>query len=218
MKLVPGQFKMNVYKLTSVALLMTITTFVYANTTNSFELRTVFFNSFEAKVNNNTIELSWSVTEYNNKSFQVEHSLNGTDWEDIAYIPSKNSPQSLEDYSYKLSNSITGKHYYRMKYIDVDLRNTGFSKVRIVEIKDESQNITVWPNPSSDFVKIMNNAKGTPLFSKARIFDLAGRLMIEKKLEEGVNTITITSLLPGTYLLYLQNNTGNTLNQKIVKQ
>ncbi|MDP4263225.1 MAG: T9SS type A sorting domain-containing protein [Bacteroidota bacterium] len=218
MKLDIGQFKMKISKVAAVVLLMTMTTFTYGKTASPFEVQTVFFNSFDIKVSATTIEMTWVVTEYNNKSFVIQHSLNGADWEDVAFIPSQNSPESLVEYSFKLSNATSGRHYYRLKYTDIDLKKIGFSPVKNLLVAEEKQDISVWPNPASNVVNISNNSKGINQYTTGSVFDLSGRKMIAIKLEQGNNTISVANLPAGTYLLYLENSNGNPFNQKIIKQ
>jgi Secretion system C-terminal sorting domain len=215
MKLGTGRLNLNTIKLTSIILCMTIGTFSYGN---PFEVKTVFFNSFEIKVENNSIEMTWMCTEYNNKNFVIQQSLNGTDWEDIGFIASKNSPESLVGYSFKQSNTAPGRHYYRIKHTDIDLKKIGYSPIKTITITEEKQNISVWPNPAKDVVNVTNSSKGMNRFTIGNVFDLSGRKVLDIKLGEGMNTINISTLPAGTYLLYLENNDGNSFNQKIIKQ
>jgi hypothetical protein len=55
----------------------------------------VTWKSFGARVENNThVVLNWEVLiEYANKGFYVQHSQNGKDWEDVAFIAAKNMTQ-----------------------------------------------------------------------------------------------------------------------------
>jgi hypothetical protein len=218
MKLGTGKFKLNAIRLTAVVILLAIATFSYGKTMRPFEVQTVFFNSFEIKAENNVLEMTWVVTEYNNKNFVIQHSLDGADWEDIAFIPSKNSPESLVGYSFKQSTSISGRHYYRLKHTDIDLKKIGYSPIKMINVTEEKPAISVWPNPAKDVVSISNNGKGINRYTTGNIFDLSGRKVLAIKLEDGTNTINISSLPTGTYLLYLENNDGNSFNQKIIKQ
>src|SRR5690349_13198969 len=88
----------------------------------------VFWNKVEATSNSEgLVTLTWNVTEYNNKQFEVQHSTDGIKWEIIGIVASHNSPQSMTDYTYSYKNRQGGKQYYRLKDIDVDISYSSFS-------------------------------------------------------------------------------------------
>jgi hypothetical protein len=205
-------------KTQAVALLILMGTFTNAHQASAADLRRVFWNKFEAVVKgDNTVVLTWNVTEYNNKSFRVQHSVDGTNWEDIAIVQSKNSAESMTDYSYTHINKLHGKQFYRLQDIDVDLGSTGPSPVRTLILKIDNQAITIWPNPASDHILIANNDKGD-LYTKARIFDLTGKVVTESNLKPNVNEIAINKLPAGTYIVKIENSKGTSYSQKIAKQ
>ena len=178
----------------------------------------VFWNKVEATVvDDNTVVLTWNVTEYNNKTFVVQHSTDGIKWEDIAIVQSKNSAESMTDYSYTHRTKLIGKQYYRLKDIDIDISYTSYSPIKTLMLKSNKQDITIWPNPATDHILIENNDKSN-LYTKATIFNLTGKVMLEKKLNNDTNEITINELSPGTYIVKLENSKGISQSQKFVKQ
>jgi Secretion system C-terminal sorting domain len=204
-------------KAMAAGLLMMMMTFTYAGNNAPPDTRRVFWNKFEViETIGNTILLTWNVTEYNNRSFIVQHSINGTEWEDIALVQSKNSAESMTDYSYKHTNKLVGKQFYRLKDIDVDYGTTGFSPVKTLILKNEKQVVTIWPNPVTNYILISND--NINLYTKARVFDLTGKMMIERKLDPDVTEIPVTELPAGTYIVKIENNKGVAYTQKIVKQ
>lgn len=213
MKLFSALFLIKTYKALPAAVLMLTTTFAYGRI-SQINAPPVFWNIVDAVVKkDNTVVLNWVVTEYNNKSFYVQHSLNGSDWEDVALIPSKDSPESLEDYSYTHINNLNGKQYYRIKQVDINIDRTGYSKIITVELKND---IIIWPNPATDQIRVVNNS--ADLYTKAKIFDLSGRMIIEKKLQAPINTIVVAELPAGTYLVHIESNSGTIYNKKFIKQ
>ena len=194
-------------KTLTVAFFMIIATFSYGR---------VFWNKFEVTNNNGTVLLTWNVTEYNNKSFVVQHSLNGIDWEDIAVIKSKMSAESMTDYSYKHSNKLNGKQYYRLKDIDIDLTSTGNSPVKTLILENKKQDAAIWPNPVVDHVIISND--DVTVYTTAKIVDLTGKLMKEIKLDPKVTEIPVNNLPTGIYIVRMENASGDSFTKKIVKQ
>src|SRR5258706_933079 len=132
----------------------------------------VFWNKVEASVaNENIVTLNWNVTEYNNKNFLVQHSFDGMNWETMAVIDSKNSPQSMTDYSYSYKNKLSGKQYYRIKDVDIDVSYTSSSPVKTLVLKNDKQGISLWPNPATDHVLVESN-NSNDVYTKATIFNL----------------------------------------------
>jgi Secretion system C-terminal sorting domain len=190
-------------------------------TSCSYPLSTlpVFWKSFDVTLkDNNKVTLNWEVTEFNNKSFYVQHSLNGTDWEDIAFVPSKNSSESSEDYSYSHINNLNGRQYYRIKQVDLDGK-TSYSEIGTVMLKNDKQSFTVWPNPVTEQIRISINSGGSNnVHANAQIFDLSGRMFVDKQVEGNTSTINVKDLPAGTYLIKVRSDDGTVYNQKIVKQ
>jgi Secretion system C-terminal sorting domain len=177
----------------------------------------VFWNKFDVTISNgHTVILTWNVTEYNNKSFIVQHSINGTDWEDITVIQSKNSPESMTDYSYTHFNKLSGKQFYRLKDFDIDTKSIGTSPVKTVMLINDNQTVIVWPNPATSRIQIANDNGNT--YTKVKVIDLTGKMMIEKKLGANINEIALNELSAGIYMVKIENNKGKSHTQKIVKQ
>jgi hypothetical protein len=54
--------------------------------------------------------------------------------------------------------------------------------------------------------------------SRIYVFDLAGQKVKESTLARGLNSINISHFPPGTYLLRVLGENGQTYNQKIIKE
>jgi hypothetical protein len=165
----------------------------------------------------NNAQISWQVIEENNKGFYIQHKTNGSNWIDIIFIPSRNSPEEIKSYAYLHQNIAGGKHYYRIRQVDIDGKES-FSETRIISVSDKNAILTVWPNPATDNISLQNNGEGPGLFVKAQLLDLSGRIVAEKKLQPGVNTLSLSSLHRGMYLLKLYNAEQTIYSQQIIKQ
>ncbi|MEJ0106219.1 MAG: T9SS type A sorting domain-containing protein [Bacteroidota bacterium] len=51
-----------------------------------------------------------------------------------------------------------------------------------------------------------------------QVYDLAGKLSLQTALQQGVNSIDISSLPPGAYIVKANTNTRDMFTQKIIKQ
>jgi hypothetical protein len=174
--------------------------------------------SFNASVENkNEVSLSWDVIEQQNQGFYVQHSQDGNKWENITFIKSKKVPEIVAKYSYSYTADLSGKQYYRIEQVDVDGKQT-YTEVRTITLNTDGLNMAVWPNPAKNNINIDNKNTKTDMVSKAQLFDFSGRMSMEKQLQPGVNSIDISSLPAGTYLVKANINNGNSFIQKIIKQ
>jgi hypothetical protein len=81
----------------------------------------VTFTAFTADLqNDNTALISWSTTdEMNNGHFEIEKSLDGTDWQVIGTVLPGNNPQ-INTYQYTDNIAGNGTVYYRIRQVDLD--------------------------------------------------------------------------------------------------
>ncbi len=144
-------------------------------------------------VTDNDVRLAWSTeVEYNNKGFEIQRSLNGTDWITIGFIDGAGNSSTHVDYQYLDKGLPTGVYYYRLKQVDIDnkFRYSNMVSVTIASPKGFSleQN---YPNPFTNQTTI---AYSIPRATKVRlsIYDVQGRLM--QTIDEGMKT-------PGRYVV-----------------
>jgi hypothetical protein len=107
--------------------------------------------SFKAEVVQNSIQLNWqTATETNNMGFDIERSMDGTNYEVIGFIKGKGTCTENTDYSY-IDQSLPsfGTVYYRLKQFDFD-GTTEYSHVIEVEyaaLPTEFELSQNYPNP-----------------------------------------------------------------------
>ena len=172
----------------------------------------VNWKSFGANLNGSAVILTWEVIEYQNKGFYVEHSQDGENWEDLGFLQGKNDPSVIQKYTFNHFTKVNGKHFYRIRQVDIDDR-TSYSEIASVTINNISNTVSVFPNPASSTVRVLGGSN----LNRTRIFDLSGRIISEKSLQNS-NTISISDLPVGTYVIRIETTTGLVYNEKIVKQ
>jgi Secretion system C-terminal sorting domain len=205
-------------KMLSVGLLVLTVSITHAAVFSRYDVKKVFWNKFEASVKRgNVVVLTWNVTEYNNKNFLVQYSINGSDWVDIELIESQNSKESMTDYSYEHKTNYKGRQYYRLRALDVDNKSKSISPVIAVVLGDDQQTVTIWPNPATSYIVINNADKGN-MYSKALIFDVNGKIVTESKLDPDFTKIAVNDLPAGAYIVKIENEKGTAVTQKFIKQ
>jgi len=115
----------------------------------------ITLSTFTVKLNpQNSIEINWKTeSEINNDYFNVEHSIDGQNWNSIQIIKSAKNSSSTLNYSvidYRPNLSVV--NYYRLKQVDFDGKYT-YSKIRKIKVLNNSS-ITIFPNPTNNNITI----------------------------------------------------------------
>jgi hypothetical protein len=88
--------------------------------------------SFDVKGINKKIQINWSTaTEINNDFFTLERSIDGNNWEILAYIDGAGNSNQLLDYEYTDEFPYQGISYYRLKQTDYDGKFEYFAPVAV---------------------------------------------------------------------------------------
>ncbi len=169
----------------------------------------------------------WSTaSEQNNKGFELQHSINGTDFSPLNFVrsqaPEGNSNSSL-NYIYPDEKPFAGTTYYRLKQINND-NKASFSGV--VAVRGTRANTlemtTIYPNPAKSKLNVVIAAPTSERINLV-ITDLAGKIVMQqsKVLNTGDNntSLNVEKLPAGTYMLKAVCNSGcETAVSKFVKQ
>ncbi|MCZ2222658.1 MAG: T9SS type A sorting domain-containing protein [Chitinophagales bacterium] len=186
----------------------------------------ITLGEFTGKKENNKNILSWNtLSEMNNKGFELQRSANGSEFTTIAFIATKaeNGTSSSEiKYSYSDKASVTNT-YYRLKQIDKDGK-TSYSG--IVLIKGEKPNrfelVNIYPNPAKERLSVTVTAPKA-VQATLTITDMTGKVVMQQnnQLAVGENNISINvaALNTGNYIIKLSCANGcESSVQKFIKQ
>lgn len=157
---------------------------------NETSVLPVELSHFNASQFQDFITLNWqTLSEQNNKGFEIERSINATDWKKIGFIHGYSN--SIEPIQYRFDDkslSQSGLYYYRLKQIDFD----GSFEYSQVDIVDYS-NIELLSNVSENTLYLRGN--GT-----IRIINSIGQT-IEIMSIDGLTSIDISNYSPGIYFV-----------------
>jgi hypothetical protein len=122
----------------------------FADIPNSFSgsVLPIELTTFEGKNNNNQNLLTWAtVSETQNKGFDIERSTDGSRFEKIGFVAGNGTTSQTQRYTFNDDKSPNGIAYYRLKQLDNDGR---FEYSKIVAIAQKGDNaVSVFPNPSN---------------------------------------------------------------------
>ncbi|WP_303311972.1 T9SS type A sorting domain-containing protein [Hymenobacter sp. BT730] len=173
----------------------------------------VQLTSFTAKLNNKRVDLNWATaSEKNSKSFEVERSADGINFQTLKSVAGQGNTTTRHEYATVDAQPLAGTSYYRLKQIDIDGK-FAYSGVATV-VNAGSGTVAMYPNPVRDQLNIQlpGNAKG----GLVTVSDLTGRVHMSKTLSaEG--RLDMTSLKPGIYVVTVVSG-GQRFTQKVVKQ
>lgn len=95
------------------------------------------------------------------------------------------------------------------------------TKLTITEIdkaEDEDFNFLVYPNPTNNFIYLESRGLDNNILF-VELFDLNGKKILDKKIENNIETIDMSTYSSAHYILKLVDNTGRKINSyKILKQ
>lgn len=91
--------------------------------------------------------------------------------------------------------------------------NVAKQDIATAELLTNNSDLLIYPNPTSDYLKI-SYKKGT--ISNLKIYDIGGRMVIEKVSLSDNKSLNISQLQRGSYLVALTTDTG-VITQKLIK-
>jgi hypothetical protein len=160
------------------------------------------FYSFMASLQKNVVQLSWKVNETNEVTgYNIEYSPDAEYWQTIGY-KEKGSETGLQTYHFTDANHVQGRNYFRIVQITTtDKKNT--SEIRMIDTRSVGK-ITIGPNPVSDVIYLYNKENSSNL--QAKVFDTYGRLIYSTIITPERQSINVSSLPKGQFILKLYVN------------
>ncbi len=166
--------------------------------------------SFEAIASENRIQVQWHTeNELNLNNYILEHSENGVHFKPIGAL----NPTIGNGYKFTDNNPVNGINYYRLQMIDKD-GSIRYSKTISVQFTVNSNQLTVFPNPSKDVVIVSGKH-----IASVQVVDNLGRVIKVVSLKDATNpTISVSSLPVSVYHLRIQTTDGKVSGVGFVKE
>ena len=173
----------------------------------------VFFDA-EA-VDNQIVFTSWeTASEINNSHFEVERSLNGSDFQGIGEVAGNGTSEQHHNYSLIDEQPFNGTTYYRLKQVDFD-GSYQYSTVRQVYI-EQSTGIVLYPNPATERVHVI--IPSSVSVDSFTMLNENGQIVAKGEHQGDQLNITISNLAAGMYVLHLTQNRKTISQIKFIKQ
>lgn len=164
--------------------------------TSSISPLPITLSSFNAKIVEEDVELSWiTATEINSDSFEVERSSDGQKFSRIGSVAAAGNSNIPRKYHHTDAHPHFNKNYYRLKLLDFD-GAFEYSPVIVAIFKDKSDlAFGVYPNPVEHGKLVITT---NPL-ERLNIIDPVS-LRVVRELPN-VNSFPTDNLPPGVYLI-----------------
>lgn len=170
---------------------------------------------FSGNNNGNDISLKWqTVNEENHSHFEVEKSIDGQNFSLLTRINNQGGFSYLPfDYSFDDPSPVKGANFYRLKMVG---SNGSFKYSEIVKVLFDSnrgKSVLISPNPAVSEITISTASK---LYDMVTVSNMAGSVVLRKKMLSNNQKIDISKLSPGQYSIALTGSSEKVLEKLII--
>lgn len=169
----------------------------------------VELTSFTANSNGSSVDLNWATaSETNNKGFEIQRSVNNSDFATVAFVEGKGSSTVNANYAY--SDAVQpGKYFYRLKQIDY---NGSFEYSNSVEVDLNPSSFSLeqnFPNPFNPSTSIRFTLPVSGFVTLA-VYNSMGEMvgqLLSKEMSAGSHNVSFNAanLPSGTYFYRLNS-------------
>ncbi|PZP50494.1 MAG: hypothetical protein DI598_05435 [Pseudopedobacter saltans] len=180
---------------------------------NPTVLPITFSKPLWARLLDNSIILGWTTaTEINNKYFDIQRSADSKNWTSIGTLNSffANGNGDGHEYSFSDNKPLMTTNYYRLQQYDYDGK---YSIGDVVSISREKVSFSLAPNPATSNITAMGIVAGSTI----RIYNTSGQLVKEKLASAASETIEISSLPSGVYIVQIIAKDGKKQSSRFIK-
>ncbi|XZF13033.1 T9SS type A sorting domain-containing protein [Chitinophagaceae bacterium MMS25-I14] len=166
--------------------------------------------SFDASKAGKEVLLTWTTADEKNSSyFEPQRSTDGRLWTALGKISAQGTTALQHNYSFTDNTPASGTNYYRLLMADID----GTHKYsNISTVKFSTDMIGIYPNPVQHSLNLYGN---TAAIRSIRLTDNMGRVVYSGN--GSVNTVDVSNIPTGMWLLYIRKTDGSVQVEKIIK-
>lgn len=179
----------------------------------------VRLNAFTARAKDGAVLLNWNTSnELNNGYFIIERSADGKNYQVVSQVNAQAVNGGSGSYQAIDASPLTGVSYYRLKQVDKD-GQFAYSPVARVNINTTGKfGFDVFPNPvTGNTIRVSFQAPVSGLV-EVKIFDLAGRLQLNTKMNTSDNGLSFQHrLAKGVYILKISSQQSEVSNKIIIQ-
>lgn len=175
----------------------------------------VEWTQFDANPVLDGIVLKWATTnEFNNDYFSIEHSLDGSHFQETGVIKGKGNTIASNHYEFMHLSPSVGYNYYRLKQVDYD-GNFRYSSILKTEYSDLLR-LSLYPNPVKDEITIGGEIRDDEAILWT-ICDQYGKVLAQGE-SESSRSVNMQAFQPGLYFIKLQKEGTQSVTHKVMKE
>lgn len=175
----------------------------------------VKFVGFTVMSKNNDALIQWSTAqEMGASTYEVEKSLDGANWNTIAYVMAAGNSSNVNNYSFTDKNVTAQIAYYRIKEVDFD-GSQMFSAIRSIKTEIAlSSDIKIASVQNKVLLQFPAEVKGNVM---VRFVSLSGQVVDQQNISNPVGQVVLNSRFTGNYIISVTNGQNvNTAKQVIL--
>ncbi|SNS77375.1 Por secretion system C-terminal sorting domain-containing protein [Ekhidna lutea] len=177
----------------------------------------VEFISFKVELKESASHLLWSTAqEINNDRFEIEHSIDGINFEMVGTIGGNGTVNEVMEYTFVHKDLKSGFNYYRLKQIDFDGQYE-YSEIKRVSMGAfEDVSVNIFPNPADSEATIQIH---DGFATRIELITLRGTILKFMEYQDGTNkhTFDLTDLNAGMYLIRITGPNETKIKRLVVK-
>ena len=101
-------------------------------------------------------------------------------------------------------------------FIKLNFGNWSFCNLATGETKPKENNLSIYPNPTSQFIYIGRESDKN--YPEITIIDMSGRLVLQKRDHKYNQAIDVSALVPGAYMIASKSSDGKIYKNKFIKK
>ena len=161
--------------------------------------------SFDVSKVDNAVVLEWvTASELNNDYFEIQRSINASNWQLIANVDGMGNSNTVHKYKYIDNNALLSKTYYRLRQVDFD-GEYSYSPIRFVDVIRNNE-IEIYPNPTDGSVNIIGIDKDT----RVELLDINSKIIsVQIDYHENKAVLNIKHLPAAVYFVRIVSSQRN---------
>ena len=174
----------------------------------------VTFVNFYVTKDKDQVKIYWSTaTESNNDHFEVERSVDGTNWTVISIVMSAGNSNAVKNYSLVDKKLNSAAIYYRIKQVDIDGRFT-YTAIKSVSYSNESTTTQIFASTNNDIIISFDALQKNVV---VKIWNMSGQSLKQQTYSNSAYiTLKLNNNIRGIYVVQVTDANNNTQSKKIL--
>jgi len=159
--------------------------------------------------------LNWkSASELDVEKYDVEVSADGFDFSQAGTVKAAGTTITEQRYGFDYAMKPGNTYFFRLKMVDKN-GSYSYSQVQKAACNDNATGVVIAPNPVVSSVTISGMNTGTNTIT---ILDVKGKQVTKLSVTDREANIDCTAFASGVYTIRIEDERGEVINKKLVKQ